>query len=93
MNILVRGMSRFYIYDHDKEEALIVKDKGDFMCWLNDHADKDCCCLNKYSFFSTQKSIEIIFKKSIRGIKWSSKWLPLSEKVIKILNSKRIKDE
>jgi hypothetical protein len=46
-------MSKFYIYDHDKEEALMVKDKSDFMSWLNDHADKD-----RYSFFSTQEKME-----------------------------------
>mgnify|MGYP003135608521 FL=1 len=46
-------MSKFYIYDHDNEDALMVKDKGDFMHWLNDHAD-----MNRYSFFSTQEKME-----------------------------------
>tara|TARA_R100000773_G_C4200927_1_gene103464 strand:+ start:825 stop:1070 length:246 start_codon:yes stop_codon:yes gene_type:complete len=81
-------MSKFYIYDHDKEEALVIKGKSDFMHWLNDHADKD-----RYSFFSREENIEFIFRDSIRAIKWSSKWLPLSKKVIKILNSKNIRGD
>lgn len=57
-------MSKFYIYDHDKEDALMVKDKGDFMCWLKDHADKD-----RYYFFSTQENMESYLGKVLEEIK------------------------
>ena len=57
-------MSKFYIYDHDKEDALMVKDKGDFMSWLNNHADMD-----RYSFFSTQENMESYLGKVLEEIK------------------------
>ena len=57
-------MNKFYIYDHDKEKALMVKNKSDFMSWLNDHADKD-----RYSFFSTQEEMESYFNKVFEEIK------------------------
>ena len=53
----------FYIYDHDKEEALMVKDKSDFMHWLNVHANK-----NRYSFFSTQEKMESYLGKVLEEI-------------------------
>ena len=57
-------MSKFYIYDHNKEDALMVKDKGDFMSWLNNHADMD-----RYSFFSTQENMESYLGKVLEEIK------------------------
>ena len=54
----------FYIYDHLNEEALMVKDKSDFMHWLNDYAD-----MNRYSFFSTQEKMESYLGKVLEEIK------------------------
>ena len=56
-------MSKFYIYDHDKEEALMVKDKGDFMYWLNDHIYLIIANKDRYSFFSTQEKMETYLGK------------------------------
>ena len=56
-------MSKFYIYDHDKEEALVIKDKSDFMHWLNVYANK-----NRYSFFSTQEKMESYLGKVLEEI-------------------------
>ena len=56
-------MSKFYIYDHDKEEALMVKDKGDFMSWLNDHIYLIIENKDRYSFFSTQEKMETYLGK------------------------------
>ena len=56
-------MSKFYIYDHDKEEALMVKDKGDFMYQLNDHIYLIIENKDRYSFFSTQEKMETYLGK------------------------------
>ena len=56
-------MSKFYIYDHDKEEALMVKNKSDFMSWLNDHIYLIIENKDRYSFFSTQEKMETYLGK------------------------------
>ena len=70
-------MNKFYIYDHDKEKALMVKNKSDFMSWLNDHADKD-----RYSFFSTQEEMESYFNKVFEEIK---QWVKLHIQIPKMI--------
>ena len=42
----------------------MVKDKSDFMHWLNDYAD-----MNRYSFFSTQEKMESYLGKVLEEIK------------------------
>tara|TARA_B100000424_G_C22474362_1_gene277802 strand:- start:33 stop:227 length:195 start_codon:yes stop_codon:yes gene_type:complete len=58
-------MSKFYIYDHDKEEALMIKGKSYFMHWLN----VSCKKRNRYSFFSTQEKMESYLGKVLEEIK------------------------
>jgi hypothetical protein len=57
-------MSKFHIYDHDKEETFQIVGKSNFMYWLNDHADQQ-----RYSFFSTYKKLKQYLGKVLEEIK------------------------